>query len=164
MRSLLLTLALLAVVVLGSAQAAEWTLTGRVVAVADGDTLTVLDDTKRQHKIRLAGIDAPERRQAFGQRSRERLGKLVHQKRVEARCHKIDRYKREVCAVFQDSRDVGLRMVGEGMAWWYREYANEQSAEDQKLYESAEDTARTARRGLWYDKTPIPPWEWRRKR
>jgi len=65
--------------------------------------------------------------------------------------------------VFASSRDVGLVMVGEGMAWWYRAYANEQSAEDQKAYESAEDLARTARRGLWQDKSPIPPWEWRRK-
>lgn len=128
------------------------------------DTLTVLDDAKRQHKIRLAGIDAPERRQAFGQRSRERLGKLVHENRVEARCHKIDRYKREVCAVFLDSHDVGLIMVGEGMAWWYRAYANEQSPRDQRDYESAEDAARAARRGLWQDKTPIPPWEWRQRR
>lgn len=84
-------LATFSTLALGSAQAAEWTVTGRVVAIADGDTLTMLDDAKRQHKIRLAGIDAPERRQAFGQRSRERLGKLVHEKRVEARCHKIDR-------------------------------------------------------------------------
>ena len=148
---------------LGSAQAAEWIVSGRGVTIADGDTLTVLDDAKRQHKIRLAGIDAPEGRQAFGQRSRERLGKLVHEKRVEARRHKIDRHKREICAVFTGSRDVGLVMVGEGMAWWYRAYANEQSATDQMAYESAEDTARAARRGIWQDKTPIPPWEWRRR-
>jgi endonuclease YncB( thermonuclease family) len=88
---------LLLALTISSAQAAEWTVTGRVVAIADGDTLTVLDDAKRQHKIRLAGIDAPERRQALGDRSRRHLGKLVHEKRVEARCHKRDCYGHEVC-------------------------------------------------------------------
>jgi len=62
--------------------------------------------------------------------AREHLGKLVHEKRVEARCHKRDRYKREDCAVFAGPRNVGLVMVGEGMAWWYRAYAKEQSARD----------------------------------
>ena len=163
MRALLLIVLILPGLALGNAQAAEWTVTGRVVAIADGDTLTMLDDAKRQHKIRLAGIDAPERRQAFGQRSREHLGKLLHKKHVEARCHKRDRYKREICAVFTGSRDVGLVMVGEGMAWWYREYANEQNTEDQKAYEGAENSAPAARRGLWQDKTPIPPCQWRRQ-
>jgi endonuclease YncB( thermonuclease family) len=68
-----------------------------------------------------------------------------------------------VCAVFLGTRDVGLDQVREGMAWWYRDYAHEQTPEDRKAYESAEDDARIARRGLWQDKAPIPPWKWRRR-
>jgi endonuclease YncB( thermonuclease family) len=80
--------------------AAEWVVEGRVVGVSDGDTITVLDDTEFQHRIRFAGIDAPERKQPYGDRSRQSLSALVFQKRVEARCHKKDRYGREVCAVY----------------------------------------------------------------
>ena len=74
---------------LGSAQAAEWAVTGRVVAITNADTLTVLDDAKRQHKVRIAEIDAPGKRQAFGDRSRQHLGELVHEKRLEARCRLV---------------------------------------------------------------------------
>ena len=94
-----------------------------MVAVSDGDTITILDDAKTQHKIRFAGIDAPEKGQPFGERSKQNLSALVFQKRVEARCHKKDRYGREVCAVFVSLRDVGLEQIRAGMAWWYREYA-----------------------------------------
>ena len=72
-----------------------------MVGVSDGDTITILDDAKTQHKIRFAGIDAPEKGQAFGERSKQSLSALVFQKRVEARCHKKDRYGREVCAVYE---------------------------------------------------------------
>ena len=93
-------LAAILALALGAAQAAEWIVEGRVVGVSDGDTITVLDDAKTQHKIRFAGIDAPEKGQAFGERSKQSLSALVFQKRVEARCHKKDRYGREVCAVY----------------------------------------------------------------
>ena len=89
--------------------------------VSDGDTITVLDDAKTQHKIRFAGIDAPEKGQAFGERSKQSLSALVFQKRVEARCHKKDRYGREVCAVFVSLRDVGLEQIHAGMAWHYKD-------------------------------------------
>jgi endonuclease YncB( thermonuclease family) len=85
-----------------------WIASGRVVGLSDGDTITVLDDAKSQHKIRFAGIDAPEKGQAFGERAKQSLSELVFQKRVEARCHKKDRYGREVCTVFASVRDVGL--------------------------------------------------------
>jgi len=83
----------------------------------DGDAITVLDDAKTQHKIRLAGIDAPEKGRAFGERSKQSLSALVFEKRVEARCHKKDRYAREVCAVFVSLREVGLEQIRTGMAW-----------------------------------------------
>jgi endonuclease YncB( thermonuclease family) len=82
-----------------------------VVGVSDGDTITVLDDSKTQHKVRFAGIDAPEKGQAFGERSKQNLSALVFQKHVEARCHKKDRYGREVCAVFVSLR---LRDISHG--------------------------------------------------
>lgn len=131
-------------------------------ALSDGDTITVLDEAKVQHKIRFAGIDAPEAKQSYGNASKESLSRLVFNKRVEARCHKRDRYGREVCAVFVGSRDVGLEQVHAGMAWWFREYAHEQTVADRGAYGGAEDAARAARRGLWKDAKPVAPWEWRR--
>lgn len=85
-----------------------------MVGVSDGDTVTVLDDAKTQHNIRFAGIDAPEKGQAFGEHSKQSLSALVFQKRVEVRCHKKDRYGREVCAVYVDLRDVGLEQIRQG--------------------------------------------------
>jgi endonuclease YncB( thermonuclease family) len=81
-----------------------WIVSGRVVAISDGDTITVLDPDNRQHKIRLAGIDAPEKGQTFGERSKQSLSALVFQRRVEAHCHKKDRYGREICAAFVSLR------------------------------------------------------------
>jgi endonuclease YncB( thermonuclease family) len=148
---------------LGIAQAAEWVLEGRVVGVSDGDTITVLDDAKSQHKIRFAGIDAPEKGQAFGERSKQNLSALVFQKRVEARCHKKDRYGREVCAVFVNLRDVGLEQIRVGMAWHYKEYQHEQTTHDRLVYRDQEEGAKVRRVGLWKDPEPVPPWEWRRR-
>src|SRR5262245_44304979 len=87
---------------------------GRVVGISDGDTITVLDDSRTQHKVRIAGIDAPEKGPAFGERSKQNLSALVFQKNVEARCHKKDRYGREVCAMFVSFRDVGLKRISAG--------------------------------------------------
>ena len=126
---------------LEGAQAAEWFLEGHVVGVSDGDTITVLDDAKTQHKIRFAGIDAPEKGQAFGERSKQSLSALVFQKRVEARCHKKDRYGREVCAVYESLRDVGLEQIRQGMAWHYKEYQHEQSTQNRLVYRDEEESA-----------------------
>lgn len=103
--------------------AEPWTVEGRVVGISDGDTITILDRDKRQHKIRLAGIDAPEKGQAFGDRSKESLSRLVFDRQVEAHCHKRDRYGREVCKIMRGSTDVNIEQVRAGMAWWYQEYA-----------------------------------------
>ena len=136
-------------------------LSGEVVAIADGDTLTVLDADRVQHKIRLAGIDAPERKQPFGQRSRQMLSDIVFRKQVDVETQKKDRYGRTIGKVIYKDRDVNLILVSEGMAWHYRQYSREQSASDRVLYASAEDEARLQRRGLWTDPTPVPPWSWR---
>ena len=138
------------------------TITGRVVAVADGDTITVLDADKVQHKIRLAGIDAPEKKQAFGNRSKESLSDLTFGKAVNVETNKRDRYDREIGKVLVNGQDVNLVQVERGMAWFYRQYQLEQSPNDRTLYEAAEDAARAGKRGLWRDVDPTPPWDFRR--
>lgn len=139
------------------------TLIGKVVKITDGDTLVVLDAGNVQYKIRLAGIDAPETSQPFGQRSKEALSGLVAGQQVEVDWHQRDRYHRIVGKVSAQGRDVNLAQVRAGMAWWYRQYAHEQSLVDQGLYAAAETKARWGRVGLWVDKDPIPPWEWRKR-
>lgn len=136
---------------------------GKVVGVADGDTITVLDERKVQHKVRLAGIDAPEKAQAFGQRSKKSLSELVFQKTVTIETTKRDRYGRHVGKVLLGDRDVNLEQLKRGVAWYYRKYANELATEDRRLYDMAEVEARGTRLGLWVDPSPTPPWEYRRQ-
>lgn len=140
------------------------TITGQVVGVADGDTITVLDADKVQHKIRLAGIDAPEKKQAFGNRSKESLSDLVFDKTVNVETDKRDRYGREIGKVLVNGQDVNLVQVERGMAWFHRQYQREQSPNDRKLYEAAEDAAKAGKRGLWRDTDPVPPWEFRQNK
>lgn len=140
------------------------TIEGRVVAIADGDTLTLLDNTQAQHKIRIAGIDAPEKRQDFGQRSKANLSGLAFNQAAVAACRKIDRYKRNLCVVSVAGRDVGLEQIRAGMAWHYKQYAKEQPTSERITYERAENEAKAKRLGLWVDAEPLPPWEWRHKR
>lgn len=139
-------------------------ITGKVVRVADGDTITILDADKAQHKVRLAGIDAPEKAQAFGERSRDSLEELVAGKTVTVETHKKDRYGRRVGKVLLNGQDMNLEQVRRGMAWFYREYAHEQSAADQQSYARTESEAREIGKGLWRDKAPVPPWDFRKKR
>jgi endonuclease YncB( thermonuclease family) len=137
------------------------TLSGRVVHIADGDTITVLDSGNHQHKIRLAGIDAPERKQAYGKVSGKHLADLVAGKAVSVEWSKHDKYQRIVGKVLLDSQDICLEQIKAGMAWHYKKYQGEQSPKDRVSYAAAEDEARAARRGLWKDANPVPPWEWR---
>jgi endonuclease YncB( thermonuclease family) len=140
------------------------TVTGQVVGVADGDTITVLDSDKVQHKIRLAGIDAPEKKQAFGNRSKESLSDMVFDKTVNVETEKRDRYGRQIGKVLVNGLDVNLVQVERGMAWFYRQYQREQSPTDQQSYAAAEIEARAAKLGLWRDADPMPPWEFRHTR
>jgi endonuclease YncB( thermonuclease family) len=139
------------------------TLTGKVVKVTDGDTVQVLDASKRLYKIRLSGIDAPETGQAYGRKAKAYLLQLVARKRVQVEWNKRDRYKRIVGKIIHDGRDVNLAMVRAGLAWWYRKYAREQSPADRRLYEAAEDRARADRVGLWADPKRMAPWDWRKR-
>lgn len=153
---------LIPLLLLWSFSASASTLVGKVVGVTDGDTVTVLDEQRQQHKIRLAGIDAPEKRQAFGQRSKEALSDTLFGKTVSVEWDKRDRYGRIVGKIVVDARDVNLGQVKAGLAWWYQKYSAEQSVADRKLYEQAEVDARWKRLGLWSEPDPTPPWDWRK--
>lgn len=137
------------------------TIAGKVVAVTDGDTVTVLDASKTQHKIRLSGIDAPEKSQPFGRRSKENLSTLVFGKPVVVDAGKTDRYGRTVGKVVVDGVDANLEQVRAGYAWHYKKYEGEQSADDRVAYAHAEAGARAGRAGLWRDRTQVAPWDWR---
>ena len=131
-------------------------LVGRVVKVADGDTITVLDASKTQHKIRLQGIDAPEKGQAFGKVSRQYLAGMVAGREVRVAWQKKDRYQRILGTVFVDGKEANLEMLKAGLAWHYKKY------DSTPAYAQAESEARAAKRGLWQDKSPIEPESFRK--
>ena len=147
---------LIVLLFVGSASAAEYP--ARVIGITDGDTLTVLTAQKTQVKIRLAGIDAPESGQDFGTRAKQAASDLAFGKTVTIIEREKDRYGRTVADVtLPDGRSLNREMVSSGMAWWYRKYA----ANDQVLAR-LEAEARQAKRGLWSQADPKPPWEWRK--
>ena len=131
-------------------------LRGKVVSIADGDTITVLDAEKVQHKIRLQGIDAPEKKQAFGAKSKERMSEKVGGEEVVVQWKEKDRYGRILGEVMLDKRHINLEMVQDGLAWHYTNYSKS------KELAKAEAEARMGKKGLWVDKEPVPPWEFRK--
>ena len=152
----------------GTASAAH--LFGKVVAVGDGDTLTLLDASRAQHKIRLAGIDAPERRQSYGQRAKQHLSALISGRWVLVEWAKRDRYGRIVGRVLSAecprpdcpyTVDVGLEQMKAGLAWHYKHYQQEQAPHDRAHYAAVEQLARARSAGLWRELDPVPPWEFR---
>jgi micrococcal nuclease len=149
-------LPLLLALLLAPADAPDVTLTGKVVGVTDGDTLTLLVE-KTQYKIRLSGIDAPESRQPFGSRAKQSLSGKVFGKTVRVLSEGQDKYGRTLGTVEVDGRNVNVEMVKEGFAWHYKQYSKS------KTLAAAEVEARKAKAGLWADPNPIPPWEWRHK-
>lgn len=134
-----------------------------VVAVTDGDTVRVIDVNQRQHKVRLQGIDAPEKSQPYGRRAKASLIELVAQKDVWVDTHKHDRYGREVGRILLEGRDIDLEQLRRGLAWHYKAYAREQTPEQRQAYANAEAQAREAHLGLWADPAPVPPWEFRHR-
>jgi endonuclease YncB( thermonuclease family) len=131
---------------------------GRVVAVMDGDTITVLVG-REQRRVRLAGVDAPEKGQAFGQRSRQALSQMVFGQQVTVVSTGRDRYERTLGIVrLMDGSSVNERLVQNGWAWHYTRYSK-----DRRLAE-LESRARVERRGLWVDPRPVAPWDFRNAR
>ena len=139
-------------------------LTGKVISVSDGDTITVLDSKKNQLKIRLNGIDAPEKAQPFGQASKINLSSLVFSKEVDISWEKRDRFQRILGKVLLNGQDICLEQIKNGMAWHYRQYQRDQAAEDRGSYYLAEKDAREKRIGLWSDDAPIEPSQFRHKK
>jgi micrococcal nuclease len=128
-----------------------------VIGISDGDTLTVLHE-RQPIKIRVAEIDAPEKKQPFGTRSKQSLSDLCFGKQAEVFPQKTDRYGRTIARVKCDGQDASAQQVQAGMAWVYDRYAT-----DRALYD-IQDEARQAERGLWSDVKPTPPWQWRKSR
>ena len=136
-------------------------VSGRVVGVSGGDTITVLDVDQVQHKVRLAGIDAPEKKQALGQKSKEALSDCAYGQQVEVQGSKLDRYGRLIGKVLVHEQDCNLRQIRLGMAWHYKLYMKEQPLEDRILYTNEENLARNNKLGLLRDPSPVPPWDFR---
>jgi endonuclease YncB( thermonuclease family) len=132
------------------------TLEGHVVGIVDGDTIDILDGDKKQHRIRFDGIDAPERGQPFSAKAKSTLGDLVFRKTVKVETKGSDRYDRTVGRIYLDGKDIGMAMLEAGMAWQFTKY--DQSRE----YADTQASAQAAQRGLWSDRAPVPPWEWRK--
>jgi len=133
------------------------TINGRVVGISDGDTLTILDASNMQFKIRLAAIDAPEKAQPFGQRGKQKLSEICYGKNASIRVVSTDRYGRSVGDVDCAGFNANEVMIQSGLAWVYRKYDK-----GHEHFYSFEEEARNARRGLWMDSNPMAPWEWRK--
>ena len=150
------------------------TIQCKVVGVTDGDTITCLTDQKKQIKVRLYQIDAPESHQPYGQKAKQELSSMIFNKNVAIENHGQDRYKRTlgtiyskelrgkclpsgkcIRGVWQDI-DVNLELIKQGYAWYYP------FTKKNPEYQQAEQEARAAKRGLWADKNPVAPWEWRK--
>lgn len=138
------------------------TYIGRVVGVTDGDTVTVLDASRTEHKVRLSGIDAPEKRQPFGAASKEGLSSSVFGKAVTVEFSKVDRYGREIGKVMVGEVNANLSQVSRGLAWHYKHYEREQSPEERTTYAAVEARARRDRVGVWSQDGAIPPWDFRK--
>jgi len=150
--------AILAALLLAITAAAE-EIRGQVVRVSDGDTIVVLDAGKVQHKIRLAGIDAPEKAQAYGDKAKDALAALVAGKEVRVEVSGRDRYGREIGRVFVGAVDANLEQIKGGFAWHYAQFAP--AAKD---LAEAQEKARAGKLGLWKDAAPVAPWDFRKKK
>lgn len=146
-----------------------------VLAVQDGDSLRVRCADAPPHSrpvaVRIHAIDAPEQGQAHGRRARQALRTMVYRRTVALRCVDTDHYGRRVCGVYlpgadgRPGRDVGLAMVKQGWAWWYRRYSAPMTRSERRRYEAAEEKARARRAGLWQDgERALAPWRWRQAR
>lgn len=158
MRSLISLLVALSALCIGSAVQA-WTLQGQVVAVVSGDTLRIRDERKVQYTVRLAGVDAPEKFQAYGQRSLDTLRELAFQRYVTV--EGTGSGSPRVGRVRVEGRDISMEQLQLGAVWYDRSRAQSLPDTDRQAYAEAQADAKVRRVGLWRDKQPIPPWEYR---
>jgi len=135
----------------------SFALQGKVIKIADGDTLTLLTVDKSQVRVRLYGIDAPESKQDYGTKSKQYLSKLVFGQIVDVEDLGKDLYGRTIGKVYLDDQYINLMMVQSGLAWWYKTYAKA----DKEL-SLAQAKAKQQQLGLWALPNPIAPWEFRK--
>ena len=126
----------------------------KIIKISDGDTITVLNG-KEQTKVRLYGIDAPEKKQDYGQKSKQFLASLIAGQVVEVEPKGKDRYKRTLGVIYHKGQDINAQMALSGYAWAYVKYS--------RIYVDQEKTARENKRGLWQSSNPTPPWVWRKR-
>ena len=130
----------------------------KVIHIADGDTITVLNDQHEEIKIRLNGIDCPEKAQAYGNKATQFTKGLVHGKTVTIHAHDRDKYGRTIGdVILDDGRNLSQELVKAGYAWWYFKYS------DDEHLGSLEAQAKMAKVGLWADQNPVPPWIYRHR-
>lgn len=146
------------VVLLAFAASSAWAWSAKVVGVSDGDTITVLRQGNEQVKVRLYGIDAPESSQPHGKASKANLSDMVFGKVVEIEPTDTDRYGRTVGRVIVGGVDANAEQIKAGYAWLYRQYCKGSLC---SKWADLESTAKASKAGLWADKSPMPPWEWR---
>jgi len=128
----------------------------KVIGISDGDTFTGINRDNLQIKFRIYGIDAPEKKQAYGTKSKEKLSSLIFGKSVTVNVQSQDSWGRYIAYVFTaDGEDISLLMLQSGMAWHYKKYDNSE------VYSSAERNAKFGERGLWADSSPLEPWRFR---
>lgn len=149
---------------LSAAATADQTISVRatVLRVIDGDTVVLSDERARTYTLRLAAIDAPERKQHFGAEARAALADLQDQS-VTVELQQRDRYRRHIGRLWLGQQDIGLRQIKQGWAWHYTRYAVSQTVSARNSYTTTEQEAREHKRGLWHDSNPMPPWEFRQK-
>lgn len=132
-------------------------LTGKVVSVQDGDTVTLLQGTT-QYKIRLDGVDCPEKNQPFGNVAKQFTSDMVFGKTIKVSYEGKDRYQRYLGVVICGKQNLNKELLKAGLAWHYKQYNSD------SVLAALEIKARKDKKGLWADKNPIPPWDWRKSR
>lgn len=133
-------------------------LRAKVVGVKDGDTVVVLDSLHHQTTLRLAEIDCPEKNQPFGTKAKQFTSDQIYRKQIKYVVTDIDRYGRSIAMIYyDDNKYLSAELIKNGLAWHYKRYSTS------KELANFENSARLQKVGLWYDKSPIEPWEWRRK-
>ena len=142
----------------------------KVLRIIDGDTVHVKDNMANKiYKVRLLGIDAPEKNQNYGKQSASFLKEIIEEKYIKIistptknNTYTVDRYNRVLGKIIFENQDINHLMIEKGMAWHYKKYKNNQPIEDQKSYNEAEISARKNNIGLWSTNNPMPPWSWRK--
>ena len=155
-RAKILVLPCLACVFSVTANSSDFT--GEVVRIIDGDTVVLLSADKKQARVRLAESDAPEKAQAFGEKSRQALAAMAYRQQVKVIDIGQDRYGRTIGVLLLGEKNLNASMVEQGMAWVYRQYSTNANLL------SLENEARTERIGIWLDTNPIPPWQFRKNK